>query len=132
MQYNNYYHCEKCNINWQDQWDAMCNDRCPNCRSETEPYKSDEIINCYDCIYRGTVPGDAHSCCRHPFLEGTTDNPVDALFNLITNKDIFISAIHKLQIKANNHGILKGWFNWPVNFDPVWLENCKGFKENGN
>ena len=21
---------------------------------------------CYECKHRGTVPGDAHSCCNHP------------------------------------------------------------------
>jgi hypothetical protein len=23
-----------------------------------------------------------------------------------------------------------GWFVWPLNFDPVWLENCDGFSDN--
>lgn len=32
-----------------------------------------------------------------------------------------------LQIRANFHGIRNGWFVWPVNFDPVWLESCEGF-----
>ena len=22
--------------------------------------------DCYKCRYRGTVPGDAHSCCKYP------------------------------------------------------------------
>jgi hypothetical protein len=26
------------------------------------------------------------------------------------------------------HGICNGWFIWPINFDPVWLENCDGFE----
>jgi hypothetical protein len=30
-------------------------------------------------------------------------------------------------ITANPHGIRNGWFNWPWNFDPVWLETCSGF-----
>jgi hypothetical protein len=33
----------------------------------------------------------------------------------------------ELAIKGNDHGIRSGWFMWPVNFDPVWLENCNGF-----
>lgn len=47
--------------------------------------------DCYKCKYRGNLPGDAHSCCKHP------------------------------------NGIKNGWFFWPLNFDPVWLENCDGF-----
>ena len=41
--YNNYYHCPACDHDWEDQWDSMCNDRCPVCRSEIEPYTSEEV-----------------------------------------------------------------------------------------
>lgn len=33
-----------------------------------------------------------------------------------------------LGIQGNAHGIKKGWFNWPWNFDPVWLDSCSGFE----
>ena len=59
--------------------------------------------DCYKCIYRGEVPGDAHSCCRNP------------------------KTARELNIRADYHGIRSGWFLWPANFDPVWLENCDGF-----
>ena len=48
---------------------------------------------------------------------------------MINNKGTIQSVANKFQIKANPHGIKMGWFNWPINFDPVWLENCKGFKQ---
>jgi hypothetical protein len=32
-------------------------------------------------------------------------------------------------VKGAAHGIKKGWFNFPFNFDPVWLENCDGFEK---
>jgi hypothetical protein len=41
--YTNYYKCPNCNSKWQDNWDSMCNDRCPNCRREIEPYKSEDL-----------------------------------------------------------------------------------------
>ena len=34
-----------------------------------------------------------------------------------------------LKVKGNPHGIAHGWFNWPMNFDPVWLKECDGFTE---
>lgn len=34
-------------------------------------------------------------------------------------------AVH---VKGNPHGIKNGWFNWPWNFDPTWLETCDGFE----
>ena len=24
-------------------------------------------------------------------------------------------------------GIRQGWFGWPIDFDPVWVEQCTGF-----
>jgi hypothetical protein len=33
----------------------------------------------------------------------------------------------KLDIRAEKHGVMSGWFMWPVNFDPIWLRSCNGF-----
>jgi len=64
---------------------------------------------CYDCKWRGDLVGDAHSKCDHP----------DAIVEKTTGAG--------LNIKGNEHGIANGWFAWPWNFDPTWLENCDGF-----
>lgn len=74
--------------------------------------------DCYKCKYRGSVPGDAHSCCRYP----GNDTDMFAFFE----KCNFLNMA-KLNIQAESHGIKMGWFFWPVNFDPVWLRNCDGF-----
>lgn len=83
--------------------------------------------NCYKCDYRGTVPGSAHSRCDHP-LVGQDSNSFAALVDMFSggNKE----AADKLGIKANARGVRSGWFMWPANFDPVWLESCNGFTEN--
>jgi hypothetical protein len=60
--------------------------------------------DCYKCVHRLSVPGDAHSRCNN------------------------ISA----SVSGNPHGIKKGWFIWPLNFDPVWLESCDGFSDDPN
>jgi len=75
---------------------------------------------CFECKFRGSVPGDAHSCCKYP---GNSTGMFDMF-----NKNNIIN-VTKLNIKGNNHGIRNGWFMWPVNYDPVWLENCDGFEE---
>lgn len=56
--------------------------------------------NCYECVHRKNIPGDCHSMCKN----GNANT------------------------KGNDHGIKKGWFMWPFNFDPVWLIECDGFK----
>ena len=86
---------------------------------------------CYDCKHRGHIPGDAHSCCKHPDL-GEADR-FECLMAILASVGRVYPAINKkyidFGIKANPHGIQRGWFNWPYNFDPVWLENCNKFEE---
>lgn len=56
--------------------------------------------NCYECKHRREVPGDCHLRCANP----------DA------------------KVVGNAHGIRKGWFFHPINFDPVWLVSCTGYE----
>ncbi len=58
--------------------------------------------NCYKCIHKMSVPGSCHSRC-----------------NNITAK-----------VTGHPQGIKRGWFMWPYNFDPVWLQSCDGFSDN--
>ena len=60
--------------------------------------------NCYKCSHRRSIPGDAHSYCKHP-------QPKD------------------IRIKGHPQGIKGGWFRYPYNFDPTWLLECNGFKD---
>lgn len=59
--------------------------------------------NCYNCIHRRSIPGDAHSQCTN------------------------VNA----KVEGNAHGIRNGWFFWPFNFDPTWLISCTGYKAKG-
>ena len=60
-----------------------------------------ETPNCYECKYRSKVPGDAHSECKNK------------------NADV----------RGDEYGRKSGWFCWPYNFDPTWLEECDGFEK---
>lgn len=64
---------------------------------------SDYVKNeCYKCIHKRDVPGDAHIACSNPDFEMT----------------------------GNSHGIRNGWFFYPLLFDPVWMtKKCNNFKE---
>ena len=59
------------------------------------------MSNCYECKHRRTLPGNCHSGCAN----------TDA------------------KVVGNLHGVRNGWFWWPINFDPVWLEKCTGFEK---
>jgi hypothetical protein len=87
--------------------------------------------NCYDCIHRGDVPGSAHSSCRHPVNEKVHNDPLIGLLSIFgsVGRTAPIMADTGLGVKGNPHGISHGWFNWPMNFDPTWLESCNGFTQ---
>jgi transcription initiation factor IIE alpha subunit len=38
--YHNFYCCSECGEEWENDADSECNDRCPQCNVEIEPYKS--------------------------------------------------------------------------------------------
>lgn len=95
---------------------------------------------CYDCVHRGEVPGSAHSSCQHPATHGTRQSPFMQLAGIVGKRggDQLAAmassfdegpgrAALQLKIRGNDYGIRNGWFVWPVNFDPTWLESCEGF-----
>lgn len=88
--------------------------------------------DCYTCKWRDDVPGSAHSSCHHPLLSEATKNLLSealAILASVGRVPPIQAGIDKLRIQANYHGIKHGWFNFPWNFDPLWLENCDGWEE---
>jgi hypothetical protein len=59
-----------------------------------------EKPNCYECKHRGDLVYNVHSCCGNI----------------------------KANVTGNAYGKSQGWFYWPTNFDPIWLESCDGFE----
>lgn len=57
--------------------------------------------DCYKCVHRLSIPGDAHSRCN--------------------NLQAKVAGDHK--------AIRVGWFQWPFNYDPIWLKSCDGFSD---
>ena len=86
---------------------------------------------CYKCVYRGNVPGDAHSCCRHPDVKDQVSDPFSSIMAIFASvgRTEPVQAKSTFIIRGDPHGIKNGWFNWPWNFDPVWVQECGGLKE---
>jgi hypothetical protein len=38
----NHYRCPNDGVEWSMTWSCMCNDRCPRCDAEIEPYQSED------------------------------------------------------------------------------------------
>ena len=43
IRFVNHYRCSDDRTEWTDRWSCACNDRCPTCNKEIEPYESEEI-----------------------------------------------------------------------------------------
>lgn len=99
----------------------------------------EDIMNkkpdCYECKYRGEVSGSAHSSCQHSSLKEITENPLMNIMSILGSVRGGIPPISKkggIKVVGNPQGIRGGWFNHPLNFDPVWLESCDGFEQKLN
>ena len=90
-------------------------------------------MNCHDCKYVGDVPGASHRCCN--FLKEMLDPKEANLMEMgyiakaveivITNSE----GEKRPAIKLVQQGVEGGWCMYPVNFDPVWIEDCVFFKD---
>ena len=43
LAFRNYYQCPYDLTKWRDEWHCTCNDRCPVCDREIEPYFSEDV-----------------------------------------------------------------------------------------
>ena len=84
------------------------------------------------CKYEGNLAGQSHIKCEHSLVKDNMGPLMTDLLstlggrgNISTLPDIQIS----MRIIGNVTGIKNGWFNWPFNFDPVWLDKCDSFEE---
>lgn len=60
-----------------------------------------EKKTCYSCAYCGTIPGSCHASCTYAW---SNDEKMPA---------------------GDTHGIKNGWYMFPFNYDPVWMdEEC--------
>jgi len=87
--------------------------------------------DCYECKYRGSVPGSAHSYCKHPAFTDIMEDPMAQLlgtFASVRRVPPIRGNSKDITVKGNPCGIKNGWFNHPFNFDPRWLEECNGFE----
>jgi hypothetical protein len=37
------YECSRCCTLWSDEWSCACNDRCPKCNTEIQPFVYDDL-----------------------------------------------------------------------------------------
>jgi hypothetical protein len=91
--------------------------------------------NCYNCKFRGSVVGSAHSRCRAITENSSNKEKAMELEILLATGKYEMSLSDNVTgesrpiVKLNEHGVKNGWAVWPINFDPIWVEDCAFFKE---
>jgi hypothetical protein len=88
--------------------------------------------DCYNCTYKGSVPGSTHSSCSiisHSVSEElkSTAKMLEASLALGAHALVDENTQEPL-VKLDPHGVKKGWANWPLDFDPIWVQSCPFYK----
>jgi len=103
--YNNF----ESSVTWEVQGDWQNGDKCHAMEllAENKPEKDK---TCYQCIFREEAFGSAHSHCVFDWSKNIENIPT-----------------------GDPHGIKNGWWGFPWNYDPVWMESqCAEFKSKGD
>jgi len=113
--------------------------KCSNQSGDKSGSQSQKLKpNCYECRYRNGVPGSAHSSCDapgaharvYPHLKATSLMMLASLIRGASKveRGVLVAQANTVRIGGDVHGIRNGWFNWPLDFDPVWLSECSLFE----
>lgn len=80
--------------------------------------------NCYECKFRGSIPGSAHSRCNVISQTCSDKSKVSSLEFLLAfgGKSLMLGQEHIVDLDP--HGVKNGWASWPLDFDPVWIRKC--------
>ena len=89
--------------------------------------------DCFKCKHKGHLAGTCHIRCLHPRVASFTSDEILTALSMLAQEHPFSSSqaplMQRLGITGHPHGIRCGWFNWPWEFDPAWLETCAGYEE---
>lgn len=87
--------------------------------------------DCRRCKWSRREPSGAHLCCMHPATELLWTLP-GSRFVYVMGKGAGIVDYSEqtkgLYVVGDETGKAIGAFNWPFNFDPLWLQECDGWE----
>lgn len=77
--------------------------------------------SCHTCKYKKNIPGDAHFQCAYPLMDAKTSSILSLAS--IANPRAFNQEVKRMfGFTASEHGLQSGWFSFPSNFSPTWME----------
>lgn len=80
------------------------------------------MYNCNNCKYKANIAGDSHiSCKSHIFNDKNIE--INLVLMALSDPEGFVIFCEKnFGFSVNIHGLVNGWFMFPINFDPSWME----------
>ncbi|MBM25291.1 MAG: hypothetical protein CL760_06310 [Chloroflexi bacterium] len=82
--------------------------------------------NCNNCYYRGNAIGSGHhATCNYPDMDEKTKIDI-SLLSMASFTSFNETLKSQFGFTTSNHAVVSGWFSFPLDFDPVWIEGeCK-------
>ena len=123
--YINYYQCPDCNALWEDIWTSMCNDRCPECNKEIEPYASKDLPQPH-----GVTPLQAKNSKRRAekrlveasYRRKSSTGKVHTLFQ--NDKDVKLTTCGMYTF-SRTYPLSRSYMkDWPLTEEKVTCKNC--------
>jgi len=81
-----------------------------------------------DCIHESNISGDCHIECVNPKIDKLRNRLLNEMVTMALSGPVLWEAKRIMGVEGIDTGIKNGWFNWPFNFDVVWLEKCDSFE----
>jgi len=88
------------------------------------------MFSCYDCEYGKRVSLELLCECNHPEIKKLGLVKMDG--DKVTKEDeikIQFLMVEILELKVNTTQLTLPRFHFPFLYEPIWIEDCEGFKK---
>ena len=88
--------------------------------------------NCNNCKFKGFVPDSSHHISCTVLRVNGINSDVKLLELLMSTNQVELinTTTNEPHVKINEYGKKNGWANYPLNFDPIWIEHCELYINN--
>lgn len=85
------------------------------------------MSNCYSCKFKRNIPGNNHISCA----KAKNENSASLMLVSILDRHKFQQILNQVyNFSVPDYAITSGWFQFPMNFDPSWIQGkCSQFEQ---
>lgn len=78
------------------------------------------MSNCSTCAFRESISGDCHSKCNYPRIP-SKERVLISMLGMVNPDELNKFTHTNFNFTVPDHALQSGYFNFPENFDPVWI-----------